>query len=523
MENSEEIIKKRKEKIIEWIKNPYNLALILIFLGIIVIRFYYFLLTKNQPLWWDESQYMSTAKSIAGVVKYSLEGPRTPFFSLVMSLFFFLGINSEPAMRFVALLIPALIVIFLLYLTMNEMYNDKKVALISTAIFGVLWEHLFYSNRFHTENFSLIFLFLSTFILFRCYLKNQNLSFIKAKYSLLWIIFFAILSILFRAGTIVVFPALFLLILVLNKDKLLFTKKGRIALAGIIILAAFSLFFVPKLSIARPYIESILDVNSKYPHTWSNLSVFYGFYQSVMQNIPSILFYFFLAGIAIFFIELLLGYERLKTIKLGEENLELKSDIFSLLTIVFVLISFIFFIKSPTIEYRWFFPLLIGMFAFTVKGVIKVPEYIMHLIGIKNKKIILIVIIIIVGLGVYNQYLHSDMIIKMKVNSYEQVKDSGLYLKQISNPNDLIIAASQPQITYYSERETKGLDTNETDFDKFVNEVHPKYLVIDAFQPAPKWAYDWPQRHNETAFPLKAFYFDAEQKQTAAVVYELRY
>ena len=53
-ESSEQIIQKRKEKIFSWLKKPENLIFSLIFLGIIILRFYYFWITKNQPVWWDE-------------------------------------------------------------------------------------------------------------------------------------------------------------------------------------------------------------------------------------------------------------------------------------------------------------------------------------------------------------------------------------------------------------------------------------------------------------------------------------
>ncbi len=533
MENSEEIIKKRKEKIIEWIKDPYNLVFVLIFLVIVVIRLYYFFLTKNQPLWWDESQYMSGAKSIAGIVKYDLGGPRLPFYSIIMSVFFFLGINSEPFIRFISLLIPSLIVVLLTYLCIKEMYSDKRIALISTAIFGVLWEHLFYSNRFHTENLSLLFLILATWIFFRCYIKKQNLFFIKTKYSLLWVILFSFITVLIRPGNILALPALFLFWVILNKSSI-FTKKGIILSISLIIIFIISIIYLPKISFIKPFIDVFYLPGN--PIAWKDLSIFQGFYESVMPNMPPVLLYGFIAGIIIFLIaliiflmEILLKYAggKSKGLKTTSDDIEFKSDIFSFILILTVLSLFIFLMRLPTIEYRWFFPLLIGMLVFTSKGLMKIPEYVLSLIGMKNKKIILVVIIILTALGVYNQYLHADMIIKMKVNSYEQVKDAGLWLKDNSNKEDLIVSASQPQITYYSERETQGfmdgVDTNETVFEDYINKVHPKYFLLDSFQPSPKWAYDWPQRHNETVTPLKGYYFDAEQKQIALIIYEIKY
>src|SRR3989338_10726863 len=116
MSEEEIIIQKRKDKIKNWLKNPSNLALVVILVFAFVIRLYYFYLTMNQPLWWDEAEYMSAAKGYAGIVDYSLSGIRLPGFSLLMSLFYILNITSEPIIRFFALFIPALFLIFLTYL-----------------------------------------------------------------------------------------------------------------------------------------------------------------------------------------------------------------------------------------------------------------------------------------------------------------------------------------------------------------------------------------------------------------------
>ena len=153
------VVQKREDKIKKWFSVKYNLALTLILIVAFAIRFYFYLQTQNQPLWWDESEYMSAAKSFAGIGQYHLSTIRLPGFPLMAAAFFFLGIQSEPVIRFFLLFLPSIILIFLTYRIMSEMYSDKRIALISTAILSVLWESLFYSNRFHTENISLIFEF----------------------------------------------------------------------------------------------------------------------------------------------------------------------------------------------------------------------------------------------------------------------------------------------------------------------------------------------------------------------------
>jgi len=58
---------------------------------------------------------------------------------MFLSLFFMIGITSEPVLRFFAVFLPSILAIFLIYITIKEMYPDKKIALISLAIMGLLW------------------------------------------------------------------------------------------------------------------------------------------------------------------------------------------------------------------------------------------------------------------------------------------------------------------------------------------------------------------------------------------------
>jgi len=109
-----------KEVLIKKVKDN---ALIIIMIFAFIIRFYYFSVTINQPLWWDEAEYMSAAKSYAGIVDYQLSSQRLPGFPWFVSLFYRVGINSEMFLRFLINFIPSMLVILLVYLTVNEMYG----------------------------------------------------------------------------------------------------------------------------------------------------------------------------------------------------------------------------------------------------------------------------------------------------------------------------------------------------------------------------------------------------------------
>jgi len=488
----------------EWLKK--NWEFILIFAIAFIYRFYYFWITKAQPLWFDEAGYMASAKSYAGIGFYQLENIRLPGFPILMSLFFKIGLYSEPIIRFFSLFIPSLIVISLVYFCVKEMYKDKKIAIISATLMIFLWEHVFYSNRFHTENFSLIFQFLSILILFKCYINKENLSFITPKYSLLWIFISFFLAVMFRPGTLMFLPVIFLFVLYLNKDQIL-TKKG-------IILSCFSLFvllflflFLSKYSGLSTY----FNLDEKL--AWNSLNVFKGFLSPTDSFLPFSLIILFIIG---FVQATLLFFKKVD---------DYQAHIFNLLTIFIVLFEFIFIIRSwQSFEYRWFFPMIIAIFSFAGLGLISLLNQVDFLKSNKGTAIALIGIIILS----YPTIIFTHNLINQKLASYQEVKDSGIWLKEHTSPNDFIVSASVTQHAYYSERKIIDFYTNgthnETLFIEKLNTLKPKYVVISVFEPVftPSWAYNLPRVYNKTFIPAKAYWEDEWGQQPLLVIFEIK-
>ena len=415
--------------------------------------------------------------------------------------------------------------IYLTYYLIKEMYLDKKIALISMLIFSVLWEHLFYSNRFHTENFALVFQFLALIVLIKSYAKKEDFFFIKNKYSLFLVIIFSIAAVMFRPGNIIFIPGIFIF-LILMKGNILFKNKKNTRYYLSSLFMFFILFMITISKYSIPIISTYYQPDK--PLSWVSLTVFNGFFQPISPLLPNLLFYFFLLGIFMFIFNLSLNYERLKNLNGDKENLDFKSDLLNILLIFSILILFIFFIRPGTIEYRWFFPLLPGMLVFTSKGIIDFSDF----IGKKlfSKKIITFLIIIISLFGFYTQLIHADAIIKAKVDSYGQVRESGIWIKENSNSQDSIVSASVPQHSYYSERKVYDFAFNnpnqsEEYFNMKMSEIKPKYIVVSVFEPAftPQWVYEWPSKNQDKVTPVKAYFTDSEKKQPVLVVYKFNY
>ena len=507
-----------KEKIIGWLKNPYNFSFIAIVLAIIGIRLYYFFITKNQPIWWDESEYMAQAKAIAGLVHYDYLNTRSILYPAVMSIFFIFDIANETFMRFFALLLPSVLVVILSYFMIKEMYPDKRIALISMAIMGVLWEHLFYSNRFQTENFALIFEFLALFIFYKCSLKKQDFYFIKSRRALIYVTLLAIISVLFRPGNIFFVPPLILFMLVLNREKVLSKIGIAIIIVGIAAIIASFIFT----NIPQSFLNQYLHLNL--PISWNSLTVFYGFFQSNSPNIPSLLFYTFLIGLGIAIFHSFLIIDKLEN---NDEHLDFKSDIFNVLLIICVLFIFVFIMRASAFEFRWFFPLLPALLAFTSVGIIVPADYIAKLFNVKALAVILI--LIIAGFGLYTQLSNADTIIKQKVDSYSQVRDAGLWLKQNYDKNEKVLSISYPQTVYYSELNvfSHSVFNNESEFDNYLEKNRPRLLEVSIFEKQPDWMGGWLEHNQNRTIPVKVYSADFGLQnggvQAVLIIYELRY
>lgn len=518
--SGEMLITDRKKKLTNflfgWVKDNYDKTFLWMFLAIILIRLYYFWMTKNQPLWWDEAEYMSYAKSFAGIGNYNFifGGLRLPGFPLLVSVFYFIGIKNEFILKILLCFIPSLLLITFNYFLFCKIYSDKRIALISTGILALLWENLFFSNRFHPDNLALFSELIAIYFTFSFIKTEAGLFGVNKKFNLFFIAIFSFFSIFFRPGYVVFVPAILFFLIFLYWRKI-FCKKNLFWISFTLIILSFSAFFFFK-----KFPGFLAPFFTGGTFGWNSLSVFYGFFQSTIGWLPSFFFYAFLIGIVLFLFQFFLYFPE---IKLGKNrNQEIYSDIFNFLILASTLFFFIFLFKANTFEYRWFFPLLPGLFAFTSKGVISFSNLIGKAFNLKSLVVFLIILISL--LGFYTQYVHSDFIIKNKLDSYKQVKDAGLWIKENLEIDSTILTESHPQIAYYSERKVVPISqfSNEENFSFFVQKNSNLFLMISTFQHHPDWAYSWPQKNENITKPLVAFFLDVEKKQPGVILYKIK-
>src|SRR3989344_4387903 len=453
------------EKIRLWLRKPANFYLLAILIFAFILRLYYFLLTQDQALWWDEAEYMAYAKKIVFGTPYDISPKRVVLFPFLISLIFRVGL-SEQSVRFFLVLVPSVLVVFFTYLLAKEMYSEK-IALLTAFLTAVLWIHLFYSAR----------------------VMNDEMSF------------------LFRPAGI--YYGVIIAIFVLITENFKFLKKP--ALWGMVLV--FLLTLSPHLIWSYYHHGDALAFTGAYGGPGEE-----NFGWDAFKFIPlyteKVFLAFFFMGL-ITFITIILGFDQIL-----KGSKKYQNDLFIAISMIFLLGINIFVLRS--FEERWFMAMSFAIFIITSKGIMLTFQLIKKYI--KELGAITIIIIIIFS-GAYIQLKHADQIIKLKVNTYAEIRAAGLWIKDNSNPQDSVWSRSLPQLAYYSERRvfrenSSVLDVAEQELLNQLNEEKPKYFVLYVFENHAPWMFEFPAKYPEVFVPVQVYTLN---NQPILVIYKISY
>src|SRR3989344_1433070 len=221
-----------KNKTKEFIKNHIGIILIMIF-GLI-IRVYFFILTKNQATWWDESEYISVGLHWFFGIPYELNPQRPPLLSLLEGLILYFG-GTEILMKIILEIIPSTLLILISYLIVKEMYN-KRLALVVALFTSVFWLILFNTVRLHADLPLLFLSYLGILFFWKGYVKKQ-----KNYYIWLTGVFIALAFLTKLTG--VLFGLIILAFLIIT-EKLRFLKNKHLWISLILMFLVLLPYFI---------------------------------------------------------------------------------------------------------------------------------------------------------------------------------------------------------------------------------------------------------------------------------------
>ena len=222
-------------------------------------------------------------------------------------------------------------------------------------------------------------------------------------------------------------------------------------------------------------------------------------------NTP-LLIYLFLGMLTLY--TLILSFDLILKNKSNENY----NDLFILLWILIPLIYFIFLERDA--EDRWLLPIALPLLILISKGL----YFIYDLIKKYQKNVAIVIFIVLILIGGYFQLSRADEIINSKKDSYKEVKDASLWIKENSDENDIIFSKSVTQMTYYARRQVLGFGGNETEFKEQVKKYKPKYIIFSIFEPHGN-TLSFPEIFKNSLEPVK---FYSMNQQPILIIYKFK-
>ncbi|MCK5476473.1 MAG: glycosyltransferase family 39 protein [Candidatus Aenigmarchaeota archaeon] len=486
-------------KIDKFLSDKHNVTLIGILLLGAYIRFKY--LFVNQALWMDAAVYLTKAQQLAfdlPEIGWTSWGSYRPMlFPYLASFLYKLG-ATETTFRFIEFII-SFSTIILVYLFAKKLFN-KNIALASAALFSSFYLHIFFTARILLDVPATFFVLLIYYLFWIGYFEEKT-KYLYASGVALGLGYLTYNTVLFS-----VIP-LGLIVLIKEKTKAFTNIKNYIA----------GLFFL------LPLIPYMIYNYVKYgnPLEWFIAGqkiaggAFSGYEIGIMPFVNYIPYSFLNIGIFILFLCSLI-YLALYVHKFPERN----NYFYLLFSSTTLFLSMIVLIKH--FEPRYLMPLYPFFFIILALGI----EYIgKNVFVYSNKNIGNSIMIILVCLTMYYQFSFADELIKSKHDSFKEIAEGGLWIKEHSEKGDVIFGKSGVMDVYYSERRNIGVSHNKTLFEENLKIYRPKYLTLSVFEGEnPGWIMDYLQKHNESIVPVKYYTTQQDgQEVPILIIYEFKY
>ena len=479
--------------------DKYNLYFLAIVIFALFFRLYFVFITRTQPLWWDEAEYLNIAKVFAFNFPWDVNVQRPPLFPLLAAGLFYLGAGDLTA-KLLLVVLPSVGVVVLTYLLAHEFYN-KKVALFATAIMSVFWLLLFNTVRNHTDVLAMFLGALGVYLFWKGYMETQD-------WKLL-----AISGVIFGLAFMTrLLSAINIIILLIF---LIFIKQHRFLLDRNIWVAAIAgaLTIMPYLIWAKIKYGSVLAPISAYSSALTGVYQKFAWYVFGFFNWYGVWVFMllFLAGLLFVFANLFVGSDMLGK----REGREVNADLFMLIWIVVYVIYFVFVARAA--EDRWMLPMAIPMFLLAGKALAFVFDFMKKY----GRKAAFATVIVILLVGGSLQLARADNLIISKAKTYSQEPYAGIWLKDNTQPNDIILSANeQAPFAYYADRRIEGFASDEAATIERIKKLKPRYILLTSYFLSEQWMFELPNKY-ENIRPVQVFFEDAAQTQASVIIYEI--
>ena len=455
-----------EQKIFGFLKQNINIILIVILIFAFILRFKYF--NINSAVWWDEAEYLSTAKHWVLSTPYDISPQRQPLLPLVISFFYKIGIFNLSVVKFFIGLLPSLAIVFITYLLGKSFFN-KATGLIASFIMSIFWVLLFWTSRISTDVLGFLFGLLAIYFFWSAYENKSNFHAILAGV-------FLGLGFLTRVGGVLIVIILAIYLIFTKNIRLIKDKRTYLlGITSLLLIIPYLIWNQIKFGNALAFWKLYFGATKATakltsPIAWNVLSF-------PQLYLGKILFAIFLLGLIIILVKVILGFDLVL-----KNRKEPKVEFLLILTIIVPLIFFTFVERNA--EPRWPIIMSVAIFIIVARGLIylhkKLSSYIPNYVSI-----LIIVAILLTG-SAYNLQT-SQASLETRKDSYSQFKEAGLWLKENTPPDTNVYCNGVPQLSYYSERKIYPMGGKQEEFEEVMKERNIKYIVISLLEIEPQW------------------------------------
>lgn len=440
---------------------PYLFATVI--LVALAARVYVFALTVDQPVWWDEAEYLVKARSLAlGTPDTGFSRGRPLVLSVAMGSLYALGANETGLRVFVAAI--ALVAVWLLYRVGRRLFG-AHAAFVAALLFSVYYLTLFYGARFLTEMPQVALCVLAA-----------DLVTAGTRTRMLLAAPVLVVAILTR------YPA-GLMLLVLFVYALAF-ERGRLLRSRVVVEAA-----ALGLLCLAPYLgwEWLRHGDPLYAFkSW-------GYTMPAMTPIDR------LGGIADYarwlWGSLGWGLGALLVVGIGlcsrglialprswrDGDPMLAAGVLVLVWLLVPLLYFALFVRPVLDRY----PMLAMPAVFLAIGV--ATAEIATRLGRRRTFAEIVLVLAVATLGTVTLLRQSDTIVRGKATSFGPLRDAARWLVAHTEPTDTIMSASVAQLTYYTVRPNRGFPKEADEYVRLLRDQPPRYVVFSGYEEHPSW------------------------------------
>jgi 4-amino-4-deoxy-L-arabinose transferase-like glycosyltransferase len=440
-----------------------RLAVLAVLLAALAVRIYYFVLTRGQPVWWDEAEYLLAARAaVEGTPMTGFFSGRPMLLSWVLSASFAVGAGELGARVFyVAISFAGVVLVY----SVGRRLHGALAGLVAALLFSTIYIHVFYTNRVLTEVPHVT----------AC-LLGVDLLLSGRPRRVAWSVPLLVIGALTR------FPAALLFFVV----ALWAALHGR---ARLLRSRPFLLSLVLGALTAAPYLVWA-TVTRGDPLFAYKASSFHMPDLGLADGIEGLRFYLRLAyGTLGPVLSAVLAVGVLRALRFVVWPRRVLVDGDPALSAGLLLVVWI---ATPVLYFSFFLRPLDDRFTIlsVPPALIAIGEATAWLAGLvtRRHRVLAPALALAAGAaGALHLVRHTDRLIRNKLPSYGEVRAAGLWLRERAGPGAVVMTRSEPQITYYAGRRTTPLPDDPLRFLARLRAGDVEYVVLVAHEGVPAW------------------------------------